>query len=170
MTEPGRTPIEQIIARQKARFLMMVRGLTPTQSGCLEWPLFRHRNGYGSFMVGSRVSGKQRISAHRLAWETQRGCIPSGLFVCHHCDNKICVNVDHLFLGTNRDNVNDSRRKGRWTVGSRNGRAILNEESVRRIRRMLAKGISQHDIAVQFGVAPCTVGHIAAGNRWRHVV
>lgn len=77
---------------------------------CVEWDGALHRDGYG------RV-GKKRIALHRLVWEENFGTIPEGLCVLHRCDNPSCINVDHLFLGTQRDNNQDRIRKGRTLHG-----------------------------------------------------
>jgi len=76
---------------------------------CKEWPRYRDRKGYGIKRFGKR--GKQRV--HRLAWEETHGPIPEGMHVLHHCDNPPCYEVEHLFLGTNTDNMRDKAAKGR---------------------------------------------------------
>jgi len=75
---------------------------------CVEYPNSIEKSGYAR----PRRDGKNYF-AHRLAWEEANGPIPEGLFVLHHCDNKPCVNVDHLFLGTQADNMADMLAKGR---------------------------------------------------------
>jgi hypothetical protein len=75
---------------------------------CIEWT-GPTRAGYGLAYVDGR-----RVSVHRLAWEQANGSIPDGMKVCHRCDNPSCYNVDHLFLGTQRDNILDAVAKGRW--------------------------------------------------------
>jgi hypothetical protein len=83
-------------------------------SGCLLWTANVSRMGYGRIQIGSKKNGTRRmVSAHRVAWTLMRGDIPGGLFVCHRCDVKTCVNVNHLFTGTHIDNMRDASRKGR---------------------------------------------------------
>lgn len=80
-------------------------------SGCHEWQGSRSAWGHGRLNRGRR--GEGNIAAHRAAWELANGPIPDGLFVCHHCDNPPCCNVEHLFLGTAKDNSHDMSVKGR---------------------------------------------------------
>lgn len=82
------------------------------------------RNGYGRVYLGSNGGRSIYVSAHRWAWERANGPIPEGLEVCHHCDNKPCIEVRHLFLGTGMDNARDRWSKGRrgdlYDVGREN--------------------------------------------------
>lgn len=85
------------------------RNIIVTDNNCWEWQGTRLATGYGLF----RVLG-QRL-AHRVSFVLKYGTLGEGLFVCHKCDNKTCVNPDHLFLGTHQDNMDDMVVKGRST-------------------------------------------------------
>jgi hypothetical protein len=83
------------------------------ENDCWLWTAGRDGVGYGQFKPRSYV----RVGAHRFAYELTHGEIPSGLFVCHTCDNRLCCNPKHLFLGAAKDNQQDMARKGRGTKG-----------------------------------------------------
>jgi len=87
---------------------------------CWEWTGYRERYGYGRVsMVAIGMSNK--VLAHRAAWILTHGEIPSGMNICHTCDNPICVNPSHLFLGTHQDNMRDRDSKGRGVVPDNRG-------------------------------------------------
>ncbi len=125
----------------------------------------------------------RHLAAHRLSWELANGPIPRGLHVLHRCDNPPCVRPDHLFLGTNRDNVRDASCKGRLHFGDANGTrthpervargeragaAVLSLGDVMEIRRRYALGdVSQSQLAIEFGVAQSSIGRAIRGETWR---
>lgn len=86
----------------------LAAGLVQRSTGCIEWTGSRTGDGYGQIFANGRT-----VKTHRLAWELVNGPIPDGLIVCHTCDNPPCCNVNHLFLGTHRDNAQDKERKRR---------------------------------------------------------
>ena len=120
--------------------------------------------GYGLI---KRKDGAQ-LRAHRVAYELAYGEIPSGLFVCHHCDNPCCIRPSHLFLGSHDENMADMVIKGRAArmVGDRNGSAKLEAEAVVSIRSSIG---SYSRIARQYGVSPSAVGLIKRRERWAHL-
>ena len=96
----------------------ITRSVVQTEAGCWEWQLGKDSVGYGRMKVstGSRESYRN-VSSHRYAFELWQGAIPQGLNVLHKCDNRACCNPEHLFLGTQRDNMHDMHRKGRGPRG-----------------------------------------------------
>lgn len=82
--------------------------------GCWEWTASLSSQGYGMLKVGGKHGAAMR--AHRLSWLLHHGEIPAGQCVLHHCDNRLCVRPDHLFLGSQLDNIADRDKKGRWNV------------------------------------------------------
>jgi hypothetical protein len=111
------------------------------------------------------------VLAHRVFYESHVGAIPAGLFVLHRCDVRSCVNPDHLFIGTIRDNVRDAVQKGRWADrrGERNGRSKLTAALVKEIRCALAAGETQTALGPRYGVSQSLISDIALGIAWRHV-
>lgn len=120
--------------------------------------------GYGTF----RFEGKQQ-QAHRVAWILTHGPIPDGLCVCHHCDNRGCVNPDHLFLGTRAENSADMVAKKRSCRGARNGANRLTVAQVQTIRAAVARGQSQYSLAKQYGIRRETVRDIIHRKIWAWV-
>ena len=144
---------------------------TKKSVGCWEWMASRDSSGYGTIGVGSRGDGTRRtLSAHRLSWRLHFGSIPNGFHVLHHCDNPSCVNPAHLWLGTHRENVEDSRRKGRRNrpVGVKNGRAKLDALAVKAIR---GDPRIARLVAADYGVSKSAICDIKSGRRgrWAHL-
>lgn len=111
--------------------------------------------------------------AHRASWEIHNGPIPDGLEVCHHCDNPPCVRPDHLFVGTQADNMADMRAKGRGFIpppGQCHPAARLTDEDIYAIRAAdLSERGSQRRLALRFGVTPTHIRYIRSGRAWSHL-
>lgn len=137
---------------------------------CWEWMAGRDQLGYGMFWE----SGKTR-HATRVIWETQRGKIPEGMVICHSCDNPSCCNPEHLFAGTQKENVADRERKGRHphlpyenvASGENHPRAKLSNADAREIRCLLRTGERVSSIASQFGISVCTVYRVGKGESYK---
>lgn len=108
-------------------------------------------------------------ASHRWAYRHYVGVIPDGAMVLHRCDNRACVRPDHLFLGSNQDNVNDMIAKGRHggPLGEKHPRAKLTCEDIATIRKLYAEErVSQKQIAAKFGVDPSSISRIVRGKQW----
>jgi len=134
--------------------------------GCWEWTASCAGAGYGQMKLPKQR--KQEYS-HRLAYMIYKGPIAEGQFVCHTCDNTKCCNPDHLFLGTQKENLRDMASKGRSTHGVTNPMAKLTEKDVVEIFACLAAGMSQTKIAKAFGVHQSAISKINRGHRWLRV-
>lgn len=122
--------------------------------GCWTWQGAKTSAGYGHY---------RGVYAHRVAYAEANGPIPDGLFVLHHCDNPPCVRPDHLFLGSNRDNILDMLAKDRHVRS-------LAVADVVDIKRSLARGESRISLARRYGVDRHTIGFIATGRTWGWLV
>lgn len=134
-------------------------------TGCWLWTRADDGYGYGVF----RVEGKT-LKAHRFAFQLAHGRDPfPGLYVCHKCDQPACVNPEHLFEGTQKDNIHDAMFKGRAARGARSGGAHLTEEKVREIRRRSEMGETHSQLAKEFCVTISNISAITLGRSWRWI-
>lgn len=164
---------------QQDRFWRKVIKGTPQQ--CWEWNAGKFWCGYGSAWFNGKV-----WYAHRLAYYLEVGEIPSGGCVCHSCDNRGCVNPNHLFLGTNSDNVTDKVSKSRQAKGEKHGDTIrpktprgishprvkLTLQDVKNIRRLYvykSKELGSKGLAEKFGVRFQTILAIVKRKNWTHI-
>jgi len=154
--------------------------------GCWPWLLSKDDHGYGRVLYQ-----RKGWKAHRLAWFLTYGRVPP-LFVCHACDNPVCCRPEHLFSGTQKDNMADSARKGRHprnkthylpsgdkhhsrlrpevvARGERNGSAVLTEDNIKAIRQKRSAGATLMALAREFRVAKGTIIFITTNKTWRHV-
>lgn len=145
--------------------------------GCWEWQGAKRNNGYG-------WSWAHRSSTHRVSYEFAVGPIPPGLWVLHHCDNRLCVRPEHLFLGTRQDNIDDMVSKGReargeqhgsrtkpdrMPRGERIGTAKLTDAAVRQIRALASQGVTPAEIGRKFGMNRKHIQRVVSRKLWKHL-
>lgn len=141
------------------------RGLSMEE--CWHWLGPVEPVGYGVFGMANKV-----LKAHRLVYETRFGEIPKGMYVCHRCDVRDCVNPAHLFLGTHADNMHDMATKGRRKgicQGDDHGIAKLKESQIPTIRALYSEGKTYQQIADLYSVSRATIWRVVTGVYWRHV-
>jgi hypothetical protein len=131
-------------------------------NGC--WEVTSHLPGKNGYVELRRKN--KRLYAHREVYKKAFGPIPKGMFVCHKCDNKLCVNPAHLEIGTNEKNLHDMWDRGLGPMGSRNGHAKLTEMDVVNLRESDLPG---NFLAKLFGVSQATISEARNGRLWKHV-
>lgn len=142
------------------------------EAGCWEW-IGGKMNGYGRM----KIDGVHLVQAHRLSYVLHYGDVPTGLIVCHKCNNRSCVRPDHLYAGTYKDNFDDMARAGNAfdissttnhspARGARIGVAMLTDSQVIEIYRLIREGARHRDLAARFGVGKTTITNIASGRSW----
>lgn len=147
-------PVERQLARLKNSYEKKVIKI---ENSCWGWKgsVDSYGKGYG------RMNFRKGLKAHRASWMIHNGPIPDGLRVLHKCDNRICTNPEHLFLGTLKENSADAAIKGRV-------RKKLSKEQVTEIRRLLSLGIEGKKIAEQFNVSKTSIYAIKNHKSWNH--
>lgn len=132
--------------------------------GCLEWQRYTNKHGYAHVYF----NGKQ-WSVHRLSYLLNIGAIPKNKWVLHRCDNRKCINPDHLFLGNNKINTQDRVNKNRSARGEGNGSAKLTIEDVKKIKILFKEGRTGIEITKMFNVSQPTIYEIRRNAIWKHV-
>ena len=152
------------------RFILKTRKM---ENSCIEWTGCIQANGYGRATIAYHTD-----YAHRHVYRLFKGNIPNGMDVCHSCDNRRCVNPEHLFLGTRADNMADAVKKGRQARGEslsvqRRGEkhyaAKLKDKDVLDIRVLRESGVEIPHLAIIFKTSKDNISHIIRRKSWRHI-
>lgn len=144
-----------------ARFYQKVKVGKPNE--CWEWQGATIQNGYGQIGKGSKV-----YYAHRISYELHHGPIPEGMYVCHSCDNRRCVNPNHLWVGTAADNMMDASQKNRLNpvCGEASHHAKLTSDAVIRLR---TGQMAREEAIRAFGVNSEAIRLVLRGKTWKHL-
>jgi hypothetical protein len=160
---PVRMSIEEKNGSLAERFTARVG--SPNANGCRTWMALRDEKGYGVIGYGR---GRWRRS-HRIAWELAAGPIPTGMHVLHRCDNPPCCAVEHLFLGTNKDNVADKMSKGRQSRGRPSPNGKLTATDVACARTLYRAGASGLSLSKVFSVRVNAMWNLLNGRTYQWV-
>lgn len=125
---------------------------------CHNWKLYKNKHGYGRL-----THNKKCLYAHRVSYEINKGRIPNGLYVLHSCDNPSCINPNHLWLGTQKDNLQDMAKKGRHIGNRKITRTIVNK-----IRKLYStNNYKQKDLVKLFSLTKQHVHDIVTNKKWK---
>ena len=136
-----------------------------TNTNCIEWIAGKTKDGYGIV----NYNGNSKL-AHRVSYELFVDKIPKNMCVCHKCDNPSCVNPNHLFIGTHKDNMNDMKLKQRRknvNCNEKNGRAKLTIEKANKIRLEKSQGKTLKELALIFNVGISTISRVCRMENWK---
>ena len=152
--------------RQQRSKQWLLQRVAKAPNGCWLWSKVKTGAGYGHFTMKGKT-----ILAHRYSWELRHGPIPKHKVVCHQCDNPACINPDHLFLGSLKDNSRDMVKKKRCHPrhGVTHPCHKLTEDEVRKIRLYHANGIPQKTLVAQFRVSASVISQVVHRKSWKHL-
>lgn len=158
--DDGRTLREHLIEK-------FLSGIRKMENGC--WVCDAAENGgkYPRVKIDRGRFGQDRAAINRLSYEHFKGAPPIDLLVCHTCDNPLCCNPKHLFLGSHKDNAEDASRKDRTNFGEKGTNARLTEKQVLEIYKKHDAGLSASEIGRQYGVTYQCILHIVNGKNWQ---
>jgi hypothetical protein len=134
---------------------------TVSPTDCWEWGGALFENGYGAVK-----RNQKQYRVHRFVWALVDGHIPDGMLVLHKCDNRKCCNPDHLFLGTQLDNIHDMKRKGRDRFKRDTTTKLTGADAVDILQR---REVSNTEMARKYGVSQSLISKIRSGRLWSHV-
>ena len=132
--------------------------------GCWEWSGSFGHGGHGLFRVGDKL-----FLAHKLAYLWSGRKIKPGQVLLHACDNPRCVNVKHLKAGSIQDNVRDRSKKNRDAKGENNGKSVLKNKDIKKIRRLKTRGFTETQISILFGVSRSAINHVLNSRSWGYL-
>ena len=137
----------------------------PNDKGCMNWLGGCWKSGYGCFQFN-----KIRYRAHRFSYTITKGVIPDGKIILHSCDNRKCVNPEHLSTGTSKENSTDMVNKNRQAKGIKNGTSILTEDDVREIKILIGFGYSNRELGKIYNIAHSSIYFIRNNLQWTHII
>lgn len=144
----------------------ILRNCEKQPNGCWNWTA-TICNRYGQIRINGRRYRSHRVALH--VWKNFD--LNSNLLVCHTCDNPLCVNPDHLFAGTQKENMQDCKRKGRLVKNFKPGNLHMNAkvtaEQVREMRKLHTAGVKQKDLAIKYNLTQQAISKIITGENWR---
>ena len=139
------------------------KNISINDSECWIWRGAKHRQGYGNISFN-----KKNQLLHRVAWQIYKGDIPGNLLVCHKCDVTSCCNPEHLFLGTQQDNVDDAVTKKKFEKRAKlKRRNKLNYEQVQEIKKLHSLGSTRKELREKFSVGETCIAKILTGVSWK---
>lgn len=164
---------------------LIKKSSVPDENGCINWKGGLSKKGYGVIGIGSRIDNSRKtVYVHRISFELHKGSIPEGMLICHTCDNPKCVNPEHLFIGTPKDNIQDMINKNREANKQgivpknfikqvekvKNGMlSKLNVDQVKEIKKSLISGINYRIIANQYNVSASCIADIKRKATWINI-
>lgn len=136
------------------------------KNGCWEWQGMK-KSGYGYFSIN-----RKDLAVHRIMYEKHKGKIPKGINVCHFCDNPLCCNPDHLWIGSQSDNIKDmiSKKRDYKSFGINHHKCKITEEDVYIIRQKYKEGMKMKSIHRLLNIPYRTIQHICTNNTWKHLL